>query len=339
MRAFKYIFIFFVVSAIAVYAWQKRTPYQLITGQTMGTYYSVKIKTEKEDKKLYKRIQNELAEINHEMSVFDINSEISTINGEPENTWIPLSEPMQEVLKNAHKIYTQSNGAFDPTVGKLIDLWGFGTLRKKKIPSAQDIDNLLKISGFDKVQFNGDYTAIKKANNEVMINLSAIAKGYGVDRIAKLLEKYGYQDYVIEIGGEVKASGHKSEEVDGWNVGIIKPADNYNENAYVVTLKDMAVATSGDYRNFFYIGDEKFSHTISPKTGYPVKSNLISVTVFDKSCMVADGLATALMVMGEKAAVNFANRNNVAVILFVRDEEGNPLAILSKKAKRLLGED
>ena len=336
MRIFKYFFIFFVITALIVYLWQKRIPYQTITGQTMGTYYSVKIRTDKEDKKLYKKIQNELSEINLEMSVFDLNSEISNINSEPENIWIPLSEPMQKVLKNAYKIYKQSNGAFDPTVGKLIDLWGFGTSRQKKIPSDEDVKNLLAVSGFDKIKFNEDYSELKKANNDVAINLSAIAKGYGVDRIGELLEKSGYKDYVIEIGGEVRASGQKSEDVDGWNVGIIKPANNYTDNAFVVTIKDLSVATSGDYRNFFYIGDEKFSHTISPQTGHPVKSNLMSVTVFDKSCMIADGLATAMMVMGETKALNFANRNNIAAIFFVRDEDGNPISLLSKKAKNLL---
>ena len=336
MRILKYFFIFFIASALIVYLWQKRTPYQIITGQTMGTYYSIKIRTEQENKKLYKKIQNELSEINLEMSVFDLNSEISSINGEPEDTWIPLSEPMQNVLKTAHKIYKQSNGAFDPTVGKLIDLWGFGTSRQKKIPTDEEIKNLLEISGFDKVTFNNDYSELKKSNSEVMINLSAIAKGYGVDRIAELLKENGYNDFVIEIGGEVRTSGQKSEDVDGWNIGIIKPANNYTENAYIVTLKDLSVATSGDYRNFFYIDNEKFSHTISPQTGYPVKSNLMSVTVFDKSCMTADGLATAMMVMGETKALNFANRNNIAAIFFIRDEDGNPVSVLSKKAKSLL---
>ena len=337
MRIFKYISIFFLAAAAIFYIWHEPAPYQIMSGQTMGTYYSVKVKTGRENKLLHKNIKEELEAVNAEMSVFDNNSEISRINREPADKWIELSPPMQKVLQNAYTIYSQSNGAFDPTVGRLVDLWGFGTIRPKKAPSEEDIREVLKTSGFNKIRFTHDFDKIKKEHEETMINLSAIAKGYGVDRVAELLEKLGYHDYVVEIGGEVRAGGRKSDQVDGWNVGIIRPENDYTENAYVITLKNQTVATSGDYRNFIYVDDKKYSHTISPKNGYPVENNLISATVFHSSCMIADGMTTAMMAMGEKAALDYANRYNVAAVLFVRGEDNTVKPLLSERAKRLVG--
>ena len=142
---------------------------------------------------------------------------------------------------------------------------------------------------------------------------------------------------MVEIGGEVRSAGRKSEDVDGWNVGIIKPEGHYTENAYVLTVKNRAVATSGDYRNFYYDGGRKFSHTISPRTGYPVENGLASVTVFHDDCMTADALATALTAMGEKEALAFAEKNGLAVILFVRNGSGI-VPQFSSEAKKMTGE-
>ena len=155
--------------------------------------------------------------------------------------------------------------------------------------------------------------------------------------MAEKLEELGIRDYVIEIGGEVRAAGRKSEDVDGWNVGIVKPEGHYTENAYVLTVKNHAVATSGDYRNFYYDGGRKFSHTISPQTGYPVENGLASVTVFHDDCMTADALATALTAMGEKEALAFAEENGLAVILFVRDGSGI-VPQFSSETKKMTGE-
>ena len=173
-------------------------------------------------------------------------------------------------------------------------------------------------------------------NNNVTLNLSAIAKGYGVDRLAQLLKSNGYNDFIIEIGGEVIASGNKSNKINGWNVGVVKPNETITENAFVITLKDYAVATSGDYRNFFYVGDKKYSHTINPKTGYPINNNLLSVTVFHESCMIADGIATAIMSLGKEKGLDFAKNNDIAVIMFVKTEDGKIENIVSPRAKRLI---
>ena len=169
-----------------------------------------------------------------------------------------------------------------------------------------------------------------------MINLSAIAKGYGVDRVAELLEKLGYHDYVVEIGGEVRAGGRKSDQVDGWNVGIIRPENDYTENAYVITLKNQAVATSGDYRNFIYVDDKKYSHTISPKRlsgrKQPYLRDCLSFQLHD--CRRYDDGDDG---HGRKAALDYANRYNVAAVLFVRGEDNTVKPLLSERAKRLVG--
>jgi len=337
MRIFKYISIFFLTVAGIFYFFRTPTPYQTMNGQTMGTYYSIKVKTSRENNLLHKKIKDELERINAQMSVFDSNSEISAINREPAEKWIPLSKEMRYVLKSAYQNYRKSQGSFDPTIGKIIDLWGFGAAKTKKYPSEEAIKEVMATSGFDKVTFSTDFSRLKKKNDEVTLNLSAIAKGYGVDRIARLLKQEGYDDFVVEIGGEVYAAGQKSDKIKGWKVGVVRPEGNYTENAHIATLSDSAVATSGDYRNFIYIDDKKFSHTISPKTGYPAENNLISVTVFHKECMEADALATAMMAMGEQKAVEFANRQNLAAVMFVRNEDDSVSEILSLKAKKILG--
>lgn len=337
MRILKYISIFFLISFGIFYFMRSPDPYQVISGQTMGTYYTIKVKSGQENKLLNKYIAEELKNINQQMSVFDNNSEIAAINKSANSEWIELSPEMQTVLKSSHNIYNMSRGSFDPTVGKLVDLWGFGTTKPKRIPTDEEIKETLKNIGFNKLIFSSDFSKVKKENPNVILNLSAIAKGYGVDKISELLKKLGYEDFVVEIGGEVYASGQKSDDIKGWKIGVVEPSGAYNENAYIITLKDMAAATSGDYRNFIYVDDKKFSHTISPQNGYPVNSNLVSVTVFDKNCMTADGLSTAMMAMGEKKAIDFANRNNIATILFVRNDDNSVKAIISEKAKKLIG--
>ena len=336
-RLLKYLFFLAAAVTAVVYYIRTRQPYQVMSGETMNTYYRIKIRTDKENNLLHNAIRDELQRINKEMSVFDSSSEISSINNDDSGEWIDLSPEMSEVLKDARKTYVESNGNFDPTVGKLVDLWGFGTTRSsKRVPSDKKIKEALKSTGFDKLRFNGNYTRVKKSIPDVKLNLSALAKGYAVDRVAALLDDNGHTDYIVEIGGEVKARGNRSEESKGWNVAVVEPNTQNYENAYVLGLKDFAVATSGDYRNFFYYNDKRYSHTISPKTGYPVEHSLTSATVSHKSCMHADALATAIMAMGERKGPNFANENNLAVVLFVREDNNAFRALLSDEAQKLL---
>lgn len=338
MRLLKYFSILIAIIGLVFYLGKKTHRYQTMTGETMGTYYSIKIKTDKENNLLHNQIKAELEQISSQMSVFDSTSELSLINQASEKEWIELSPELSELMKTAYNINQISQGTFDPTVGKLIDLWGFGVSSPKKVPTPEEIATVLKYSNFNQLKFSNNFQKVKKNNPNTYVNLSAIAKGYGVDRISTMLSKIGYKDYVIEIGGEVVAKGQRDEITDGWNVGVSKPGENGIENAYVVTLKDYAVATSGDYRNFLVFENKRYSHTISPKTGYPVDHNLASVTVFHKKCMAADAYATALMAMGENKALNFANNNNLAVILFVRDNDNNIKTMVSNEAKKIIGE-
>ena len=241
MRILRYFSIFFVLGYAAWYFYAGDKPYQSISGQTMGTYYNVKIRTRKEDNMLPQKIRQRLDELNREMSVFDSESEISRLNNAKAGEWIDLSPEMSKVMKDSAKIWRLSGGAFDPTVGRLVDLWGFGASVPKKAPSEAEIKEVLKYTGFDKLKFADGYSRVKKSNDNIYINLSAIAKGYGVDRIAKLLEDEGYTDFVVEIGGEVVARGSRSEEEKGWKIGVVKPAET-PETAFVADLRNAAVS-------------------------------------------------------------------------------------------------
>ena len=190
MRLLKYILIFIIAAACIFRLWQERPSYETISGRTMGTYYGIKIKNSPAAADLAAEIEKTLTEVNAEMSVFDPDSELSKINAAPAGQWLELSEPMRKVMKKAHEIYRLSGGAFDPTVGRLIDLWGFGVKKGKKRPDDKEIRALLATSGFDKIRFDKDWQKLKKDNSEVTLNLSAIAKGYGVDRVAEKLEEF-----------------------------------------------------------------------------------------------------------------------------------------------------
>lgn len=338
MRLFKYISIFVAVVFAGYFFIFQDNPYQEISGKAFGTYYNIKIRTDYKNRSLLSKVKEELDRINSQMSVFEPGSEINDINEASSAQSIELSTEMSYILENSHNIYKLTSGSFDPTVGRLVDLWGFGAGKHKDTPNEQDIAETLKDSGFSKLTFSPDYKRLRKSSHNNYINLSAIAKGYGVDQIAILLKKEGYKDFVVEIGGEVMASGEKSDADKGWNIGVAAPGSNNKagENAVVIRLHNMAVATSGDYRNYYYKDNKRYSHTISPQTGYPVEHNLASVTVFDKNCMRADAIATGIMAMGEKKGMAFANQNRIPVIMFVRDDNSNAQMQVSNEAKKML---
>ena len=335
MKLIKYFSILLIVAVVAVYFVQDTTYYQVLRGETMGTTYSIKIRTEKEDNMLHSRIKKELENINAQMSVFDKNSEINAINNAEAGKWIELSPEMSVLLNDSYKIYKKSGGAFDPTIGKLADLWGFGVNKTERIPSQEEIDEVLAYSGFDKIKFSNDYAKLKKEYPQTYMNVSAVAKGYGVDRIADFLKSEGYKNFLVEIGGEIYASGTRNKKGEKWHIGVMNPQDN-SQNAAVVELSDSAVATSGDYFNYFYSDNVRYSHTISIQDGKPVRSNLTSVTVFADTCTFADAYATAFMVMGEKKGPEFADKNNMKVIFFVKNEDGSISTVMSKAAEKML---
>lgn len=335
--------VFAILAGILIYISRTQHKFQVMTGETMNTYYKISVRTSQENTLLHNKIKAELQQINNEMSVFENMSDISEFN-KSGGEWVDVPENLAQVLKSAYQVYQQTNGYFDPSVGHLVDIWGFGKNKTIKVPSEEEIAAAKKMVGMNKISFSKDFSRAKKSVPEISLNLSAIAKGYGVDRITKVLEDAGYKDFIVEIGGEVVARGNRSDKDEGWNIGIAKPENLSAEGnssdlyEYVVRLKDMAVATSGDYRNYFYVGDKKYSHTIDPKTGYPVEHDLASVTVFHKDCMKADALATGIMSMGEEKGLEFANNNKIAVIMAVRKENGY-LTLLSNQAKKFINDN
>ncbi len=315
MRVFKYISILFCLLVIGFYIYQNAPHYQIIKGKIFGSYYNIKIRTNSKNKELSEQINAELERINNIFSPFKADSEISAINQTAEKKDIILSKDMQLVLQASQTVYHQSGGWFDPTLGSIINLWGFGPAQNKQ-PTETEITKAMRSVGFNKLKFTPNSAILRKSNTQTSLNLSAIAKGYAVDKIAELLDKQGYQHYLIEIGGEIKTKGYRAEPLEAWNIGINSPVAGSHENVMILSLSNMAVATSGDYRNFYTKDGQIFAHTISSRTGKPALSDALSVSVFHDSCMYADAYATAIMAMGVEKGLAFADKNKLKAIIY-----------------------
>ncbi|HEX7027751.1 MAG TPA: FAD:protein FMN transferase, partial [Gammaproteobacteria bacterium] len=281
-----------------------------IEGVTMGTYYLVKIADAPKNLKtneLQDGMDSLLHEINRSMSTYDKDSELSRINRSRKPEPIPISPGLYTVLNEAVKISRLSNGAFDITVGPLVNLWGFGPeLRDDTVPASVDIQLALARVGMDKIELSdSDSPAFRKLHPEVYLDLSAIAKGYGVDRLAEHLEIRGIKNYMVEIGGEMRVKGVNARGKP-WRIAIEEPSPAGRNVFSVIAPGDRAVATSGDYRNYFEWDGRRYSHTIDPRNGRPVDHALASVTVLANNCMHADAMATALMVLGPKQGYDLA---------------------------------
>jgi thiamine biosynthesis lipoprotein len=272
------------------------------TGRTMGTTYSVKVVTGYFNRLsgLQQQIDRRLAAINHSMSTYQEDSEISRFN-RWERTGKPfaVSGDFMRVMTVADTIFDLSNGAWDATVDPLVNLWGFGR-RKQAAPMPDDkvVRDALAHVGFRRIRILAP-TALVKTDAAVSLDLGSIAKGYGVDQLAELLRGEGLRDFLVEIGGEVYAAGRRRDGTP-WRVGINVPkAEAPTDQVYrVAALSDRALATSGEYRNFFEMNGRRYSHVIDPRTGFPVANGVVSVSIEADSCTLADGLATAVMVMG-----------------------------------------
>ncbi len=295
------------------------------TGLAMGTTYSIKIANlpDKISPKLLKKeIDSLLKIIEASMSIFPGSSEISRFNQYTKTDWFQISPEILEVIRESKRISKLSGGAFDITTGSLIDLWGFGKkITLNAIPDAKKINELKSHIGYEKIDTTDNPAAIRKKDPKLAINLSAIAKGFSVDKVAELLEKKGISNYLVEIGGEIRTGGYKQGKKP-WVVAIERPEKQRKTFQRILKMRSHGMATSGDYRNYFEINQKRFSHTLDPETGRPVVNNLASVTVIHDSCMTADALATALMVLGEKDALNLAENENLAAFLIIRTKKG-----------------
>ncbi len=294
-----------------------------LTGSTMGTTYTVIVADCEAEtcSGLRESIDARLKQLIIHLSHFDSNSELSRFNEYHGRGWFAVTEDFARVVDYAQSVSRLSGGAFDITVAPAVDAWGFGPVETNGVPPATGaVTEARKHIGFEKLEVRLTPAALRKLDPLLRIDLSAIAKGFGVDQLAYLLEANGLHNYMVEIGGEIRTAG-VCDDGKPWRIGIQAPADDTGVE-YVILPRDSAVATSGDYRNYYMVGDRRISHTIDPGSGSPIDSGLASVTVVAPNAMQADALATALMVIGPEHGIAFAERHDVAALLLVRTGEG-----------------
>jgi len=294
-------------------------------GLTMGTSWSVKVvdlPAAVDQSAIRSAIVATLAAINHSMSTYDTKSELSQFNQSTSTDWISVSDALAEVLATANRISKLSAGAYDVTVGPLVNLWGFGPVdTHDKIPQQQEIDAARARTGYTNLDVRRTPPAIRKHLPGLYVDLSSIAKGYAVDRVAGLLEQQGINDYLVEIGGEIRGTG-RNERGSIWRIGIERPSATSRSVYSALEINGAGLATSGDYRNYFERNGRRYSHTIDPVSGRPVTHKLASVTVLSSSAMLADALATALMVMGPSTGYELAEREGIAAFFIVKAHDG-----------------
>lgn len=291
------------------------------SGSTMGTTYNVTVvlaRGQTVPEGLHQQIEGWLAAINQSMSTFIDDSELMKLNRAPTDEWLPVSEMLLEVLREAQRITEMSEGAFDITVGPLVDLWGFGPPPAgDEIPSEERIRDVQSRVGSEHLAIRLEPPAIKK-DVDLRMDLSAIAKGFGADYVGRQLKALGLENHLVEIGGDLVVSGYNPRG-NPWRIGVEKPSLSRQGVQEAVALKAGGMATSGDYRNFYERGGQIYTHILDPRLGRPVKTTLMSVTVIAESAARADGLATAMSVMGADAALAMAEREGIAAYFIARE--------------------
>ena len=307
-----------IIGSIAIVRCQRSMPYQHNKGFIFGTVYNI---TYQSNEDLQPQIEAELKKVNQTFSTFEANSLISQIN---QNKPVKVNEMFREVFTLAESISKETDGAFDITVAPMVNMWGFG-FKTGQHPSKQAIDSLHQVVGYHKLKLVGN--TIQKTDKRVMLDCSAIAKGYGSDIVARFLRRNGIKNFMVEIGGEIVTMGNSEQRLP-WKIGVTKPTDDSvkvnQEIQTVLNVTDKAMATSGNYRNFYYKGGKKYAHTIDPKTGYPVQHSLLSATVLAKNCATADAYATSFMVMGIEKARKLLERHPELMAYFIySDAKGN----------------
>lgn len=314
---------------------QPQAPVEL-AGATMGTSYSVKIlvgQREPDAGALQQDIDQQLTAINDVMSTWDPESELMQLNRNESTDCIAISGELAEVIGQALRISSLADGSFDVTVGPLVNLWGFGPeMIPTRVPTAESIAATMQKVGYRKITLADN--CLRKQHPDMFIDLSAIAKGYAVDKIAEWLDSKGYENYMVEIGGEVRARG-KRDGVSAWKIGIEKPVSQQRAVQKIFPLNNLSLATSGDYRNYFEHDGVRYSHIIDANNGQPIRHNLVSVTVAHESCMLADALATAFMVLGSERAMKLAKREGYAIMAIVK-QDGKLVEIASKNFEQLV---
>lgn len=295
-----------------------------LQGETMGTTWQVScfLPAPISSKNIESGIQTCCDQIVNEMSHWKNDSQLSQFNLAAINTWHDIPDAFFTVLDYALFIAEQTQGAYDPTIGHLANVWGFGPQGKiTQTPSLENINIALEKTGWQKICLNKQARSILRTN-DVHLDFSSIAKGYAVDQVSRFLKSQNIPSYLVEIGGELSGYGIKPDGQPWW----VELENLYNETSIlptaIVALHDLAVATSGDYRRYFVDQNQHYSHTLDPRTGQPVSHGLASVTVFHSQCMIADTLATAMTVMGLEDGLRYANQLNIAALFTHRTEHG-----------------
>ena len=291
----------------------------------MGTYYRVNLASlpaAMSEIELQEIIDGRLENVDSLMSSYKSESEVSRFNRYLDTDWFPVSADTAVVVAEALKIYELSEGAFDITVSPLVDLWGFGPSKRKGIiPSPAAIEDALRNTGSEHLSARLSPPGLKKKNGDLQIDLSGIAKGFAVDSVAKSLESLGIVDYLVDVGGEMIAGGLKLDS-SPWKIAIESPTAEESGIQRVLALSDQAIATSGDYRNYFEVDGQRYSHEIDPRSGLPIRHRLVSVSVLNASCMRADAWATALIVLGSQRGMQVAEGASLSTFLIVKGDEG-----------------
>jgi thiamine biosynthesis lipoprotein len=297
-------------------------------GKTMGTTYHIKVVTwlNKDTDSLRGKIEQRLSEINSSMSIYMEDSEISRFNKyQTIDKNFEVSDDFIRVVAIGKRLYEITGGAWDATINPIVNIWGFGNYKKKrKIPSIEQIKKLKENIGFNYINISDEGHLVKK-KGKVALDFGSIAKGYAVDELSTLILETGINDFIVEIGGEVYASGIRKDKKN-WKVGINMPKKDasYNKIYKTVRLRGRALATSGDYRNFFEYQGKSYSHVLDPRTGWPVSNGVVSVSILAGSCAVADGLATAVTVMGHEKGIELVNSlDNIETLVVIQKEDGN----------------
>ncbi len=309
--------------------------FQTFKGQTMGTHYTVKVLGAQEG--LAALIQSGLEAVDARMSTYRSDSELSRFNQSSEQIF-SASPQLIEVMEMAQTISGLSGGAFDITVGPLVNAWGFGPNKRQNPPDEAEIQKLLSRLGHQHLHIEREAGQLRKDLPELYCDLSAIAKGYGVDQLAELLLKEGYKNFMVEVGGELRVEGRNAEGKP-WQIGIQLPSSEEQALQEVISISGIAMATSGDYRNYYEKGGERISHTIDARTGKPIKHRLASITVLHPRCALADAWATALNVLGPEEGFRLAERERLPAFFVIRDPEGHFIERATPAFKKIRDQD
>lgn len=316
---------FLIIGTVVIVGRQKSVPYQHDEGRIFGTTYHI---TYQSDDNLKKEIEETLKAVDQEFSMFNPQSTVALINEGKRPT---LSDDFLEVYQLAQQVNEESDGAFDITVAPLVNAWGFG-FKNQQMTNNHQIDSLRRLVGMEHVSLAGAKGSqyVRFQRPRMMLDFSAIAKGYGTDRVARLLMSHDVANFMVEIGGEVYAKGNSEKRLP-WRIGVSKPVDDPDNDAQeletVLNVTNQAMATSGNYRNFYYKGGRKYAHTIDPKTGRPVQHSLLSATVLAPTCAEADAYATSFMVMGLDKARQVLERKKQLKAYFIYQNAQGGLSV------------